>query len=329
MRTLVVNPPSKFGWLAFTMQSIIKIREIAKSVDIIHCHQKDFNAFAAYLIKKLYGIPYVITVYGFTQKKRTKRKLIYNLIYNNASGVIAVSEAAEAYCQDQGFQNIRHIPPIPNYKKCDKAKGILRDQHGISKDSTVLLFLARLRPAKRCEVLIKAFADLGNNFIRENNLILIIVGDGEEREKLKNLIKYSDASAYIKLIGKIPNDKFQGSVSEMFGLADLYVLPSLREGLPISLMEAMYSNLAVIGSDVRGINSLIENGQNGLLFPVDNVPKLTERIRELVIDTERREILAKNAGAFINNYYPHSKVIDEHLHFYQDVLGNKGLRHKI
>jgi glycosyltransferase involved in cell wall biosynthesis len=104
---------------------------------------------------------------------------------------------------------------------------------------------------------------------------------------------------------------------------DIFVLPSLKEGLGLSLIEAMASGLAVIGSDVGGIKSLIQDGNNGLLVkPADSV-SLSGGILELLGNAKKREYFGNNARDFISKNFSQEEMVTQTERVYLECASLK------
>ena len=118
--------------------------------------------------------------------------------------------------------------------------------------------LLRNRSKKGVKYLIETLNIIKN---KNKNIRLFIVGDGEEREYLEKLVKELTLEDYVRFIGKIPNER----VLEYMVASDIFILPSLSEGFPVTFLEAMASGLPIITTNVRGLSEIIIDGENGFL----------------------------------------------------------------
>ncbi len=155
--------------------------------------------------------------------------------------------------------------------------------------------VGRLNAQKNHALLIRAYAALGPGDDR-----LVIYGEGELREELEALVRSLGLEGRVLLSGlsdNIPRD---------LNSAKLFVLSSDYEGMPNALLEAMALGLPCISSDCPcgGPAEIIENGANGLLFPVGDEQALTEAIHELLGDDEKRDALAENARRTADDFRP-------------------------
>lgn len=142
-----------------------------------------------------------------------------------------------------------------------------RRELGISSSDIMLLSVGELNDNKNHEVVIRALAKL------ETKPYYIIVGKGDKEKYLKNLISKLNIQDRVKLVG------LRSDVIDLYDAADVFVLPSFREGLSVSLMEAMASGLPVVCSRIRGNIDLIDN-QGGFFFDPIDVETVLESIRK-------------------------------------------------
>ena len=147
---------------------------------------------------------------------------------------------------------------------------------GIKKDEKLLLSVGELIPRKNHESVIKAIGCLADSKVK-----YYICGRGELQEYLQKLIEKAGLQDRVKLLG------YRTDVSQLCDCADLFVFPSLQEGLPVALMEAVASKTPVICSNIRGNTELVEEGA---LFDPKDVPEIIEKIEEYLYEDKSREI---------------------------------------
>ena len=145
----------------------------------------------------------------------------------------------------------------------------LRKEIGIEKDNIVLTYVAELNKNKNQMLLIKTMEQL----IKESDKYrLILVGDGNKKQEYEQYITEHNLQEYIKILGR------REDVPQILKLTNIYVASSLREGLPVNIMEAMYMGLPVIATDNRGHRELVENGVNGFIVKNDKCMQLNNQI---------------------------------------------------
>ncbi len=108
---------------------------------------------------------------------------------------------------------------------------------------------------------------------------------------------------------------------EILKIADIYVIPSLFEGTSLSLLEAMFNGLPIIGSDARGINSMIVAGKNGVLFETGNATDLHTKVKTMLEHIDYYQHLGTQAAADYHLQWHHKHAIDEHLGIISQIAG--------
>jgi glycosyltransferase involved in cell wall biosynthesis len=146
---------------------------------------------------------------------------------------------------------------------------------------------------------------------------LIITGEGKMKKKLIKLTKKLGLEKNILFIPSVLDPR------EVLSLIDIFVIPSLDEGLGLSLMEAMACGLPTIGSEVGGIKDLIQHGVNGLLVEPADVKGLASAILELLKDREKAKVLGNNARNFIKEKFTLEKMVSETERTYLECLAAK------
>lgn len=225
--------------------------------------------------------------------KRHERFLLrwlVQLFYPRADLIVAVAEGIKRDLVENFKISAQKIAVI--YNPID-VQGIRRRAaepvlHPWLNNKEILLIVAvgRLVKLKGFELLIRAFARLSQKL----NARLIIIGEGEERQKLEQLIDSLGLSERVALLG------FQENPWKYMACVDLFVLSSLTEGLPNVIGEAMALGLPVLATDCSpGIREYLQDGQYGLLVPPGDVNALAQGLERLLTDSKLRQRLAQNA----------------------------------
>jgi glycosyltransferase involved in cell wall biosynthesis len=189
------------------------------------------------------------------------------------------------------------------YKICSKNKLRLlyngidysKYKYNLENKSDVLRIgvIANFYPTKGLAYLIKSLTQL-----KASGVKTLIIGEGKERSKLEQLVKDLDINNCI-LAGS-QSDPWQ--YFEQQGGIDIFVIPSVKEGVPYVLLEAMANSLAIIATKVGGIGEIIKDHQNGLLIPSKNTTKITQAIDSLIKNKNLREKLGNQAGQDVKKY---------------------------
>lgn len=175
-----------------------------------------------------------------------------------------------------------------------------------------IVIVASLVINKGHKYLIEAISKL---LQKDRDVNLVIVGDGPQRESLKNYAKKLNISRNIQFEGVIHN------VHDVLKKSDIFVLPSInREGLGISIIEAMSLGLPVIGSNIGGIPELIEDGVNGFIVPPRDSNALAEKLEVLIQDKDMRYRMGKKARQCFENGFNVVKMIRSIEKIYYKLL---------
>lgn len=165
-----------------------------------------------------------------------------------------------------------------NTKTLDE-KELIRDKFKIDKKDFVITFVGRIVKDKGINELIEAFINLSKKY---NNLKLLLVGDYEEH---LNPIK-KENKILIDSLDSIITVGFQNDIRDFLSITDLFVLPSYREGLPNSLIEAGSFGIPLLATNINGCNEIIDDGITGILVEKKSAKKLEEAIDKLLEDKE-------------------------------------------
>lgn len=174
------------------------------------------------------------------------------------------------------MKRLEYVPgvglDIDKFKLKDFDKVSYRKKLKLKENDFAILSIGELNKNKNHEIVIKALAKLANR-----NIHYFIAGEGNLRQYLISLSKRLNISNQVHLLG------FRVDIPELVNSVNLYILPSKREGLNVSLMEAMASGLPCLASDIRGNNDIL-NRQYEHLFSLDNLDDLNKKINNLMYD---------------------------------------------
>ena len=182
--------------------------------------------------------------------------------------------------------------------------------HG--RDWILLLSVGDLIKRKNHQAIISALPLLGESYQ------LVLCGYGPERQKLEQLARELGVSDNVTFLG------FRKDIPQIMKASDVFVFPSLQEGLPVSVMEAMASGLPVVASSIRGISpDLIEDGKTGILL-ADNAPAhIAQAIRRVTEDGSLRGSMVASAHEKVRTY-GFDFILEDMERIYADVLeGNR------
>lgn len=250
-------------------RGVKNVEDIIKnnSIDLIFCCTP-LGGYAGRILGKKYKIPVVYQVHGFHFYKGAPllNWLIYYPIEKRLSKytdiLITINEEDYNYAKKKfkKVHDLRYIPGIgvdrDNIATSRKNPQDLRNELGLSKDDYVIISVGYLNRNKNHKVVIDALSKINNPKIH-----YLIAGEGDEKEALLKQAKDNHLENNIHLLG------YRKDVYDLISSSDLFVLPSFREGLPVSVMEAMCLKTMVIASSIRGVNELLD--KNTLFNPKD------------------------------------------------------------
>lgn len=166
----------------------------------------------------------------------------------------------------------------------------LRAKHGIAADDYVICDVAVFELVKGHKELMHAFAKFA---ALVPNSKLVLLGDGKTKGEMQQLCATLGLQQRVIFLGFCPREVVQ----QWLAASDLFVCPSIREGLPYSLIEAMFAGKPVVSTDVGGIPELVEHGQNGLLVPPADVDALAAAMLQMQSDKKKASLMAENGRA--------------------------------
>jgi len=274
----------------------LKLMKLKREVDVVHVPYTSNSplVYPIVLAKIIADIHYIIYIMGGGMYP-WKPKTLQRSLFRHADAIVAVSETLSKEYEKRSGRRIKVIPPLIPFGKSKISKEQLRRKYGLSKDDKVVLSLGSIKRIKGSDTLLYAFLGLGRSYVEKYNLKLLYAGGGPMKPMLARKVKESNFDRHVRFLGVVPHKE----VRHIYRLADIYVIPSLFEGAPLSLLEAMFNGLPIIGADVDGINSLVKHEKNGLLFQRKNTEDLIGKIRQLV---ENNGLVARLADAAKEDY---------------------------
>lgn len=298
--------------LRANMIAVMK-KDALKNCDIIHVQGSPYGAF---LINS--GKPVITTVHttGLTEL-RHKKSIDYVaclpfefMTLRNSDALIAINDnIAEELKNFYKIKN-KEITIIHNGFELDEVNPRKGKEHSTK---IKLLSGGRLEKRKGFDILIKAMKIISE---LHNNVELKIFGEGPEHNRLIKLIQRLNISDKVTLTGFIQRDK----LIELYRCSDIFVLGSLYEGDPITLIEAMSAGLAVLSSKIPSVKNLVIDGQTGLLFNAGDPHDLASKLSELINNDDLRKYLMLNTRKYANQKANWKQIALETIKVYKTML---------
>lgn len=306
----------------FSPRTILRVRATVRAFrpDVVHTHQHSLR----YLLAATAGYSRAPrSVHTLHTPQAAQAGAIADLMHRCAfrRGVrpVAVANAiASVYEARYGY---RAIPTVPNGIDMQRfapdlhARAVWRAERGIPEDDVVIACVARLQPVKNHELLLRAFRLVVDSCERAR---LVLVGDGPLLTELCELARSLDL---------LPRVDFAGACADVERTlkgADIFTLSSKWEGHPLSLIEAMATELPAVVPRVGGIVDLIADGESGLLFAEGDCSALAAALLTLCRDAEQRRRIGSASRAAVADDCSVDAMVDRYIKIYVSTTGNGG-----
>jgi len=301
-----INPLDKF-------KTYRRLAEIVAEhqIEVIHAHHRTAGYFAELLCRRKH-IPYVVTVHDpwhSTPFKKSHGRVFRRLI--------AVSDYLQRLFIARFHVPSERIRTIHNGVDPSRFEGIahaeaarFRSAFSVGADEIVLSQISRISKAKGQFDLLHALRLLPPDL----RYRCLIVGEGKERASLERLAESLGLSRKVTFCG------YQSNIPVVLAATDVMLLPSHREPLGLSIIEAMLSNVPVIAANAGGVPEIITHGKDGLLFPAGDIPALARLIMQMVGDTSLRRQLAQAGHRTAIERFLVGRMIDETEAYYQRII---------
>lgn len=310
--------------ISFALGTLIKLLKLRRRFEIVHFYGASLPLLICLPLLKIMGKKIVAKTTGGRGGKEAGGledfflKPLLVAIFRYTDKFIAISDEINQRLLNEGYleERIVKIPNGVDTKIFSPLSGLkreqLRDKFGFS-GKQVFLYSGRLVKGKGLELLVKAMADV----VKINkDAMLVVIGSGNLEDNFKKMVNTSGLENCVRCEGVVEN------VCEYLNAADIFIFPSLREGMPNSLLEAMACGLPVIASRIGGVVDVVEDGKSGILFEAGDVSGLASAMIRFLKDTELRQRLGAEARKRIVDNFSIEKVADEYIKLYKKLIAN-------
>jgi glycosyltransferase involved in cell wall biosynthesis len=294
-------------------------RELAGSlrshhVDIAHSHEFSLAFYGAWAAR-LSTIPHIITIHGRGHYSTAmRRRLALRTAATASAATVTVSQALGAQLARDLFLPRRRIAFIPNGVGFSPAvQSTLRSELQIG-TRPLVVSVGSLYPVKGHRYLIEAAARLSSKY---PELQVAIAGRGQLRDELLELARSLGLQARIHLLG------LRTDIANVLAAADVFALPSLAEGLPLALLEAMLAELPIVASNVGEVGSVLAHGGAGLLVRPSDSGGLATSLDQLLSDPAAARQMAERAARRANADYRIERMTARYEALYRAVIGHQ------
>lgn len=296
--------------------------------DIVHCHTPVgayVGRLAARKARRRYGTKVIYTAHGFHFYDGAPW-LSWLLYYPAEQFLSKYTDAIVTINKEDTLRVERHftrvarrysLPGVGYDEERIKPDlshvATLRKELGILPGDFVLIYIANLIAGKNHDFLLSCMQQIVKKI---PCCKLLLCGDGSMKQHI------ADKVAELQLQQQVIFAGFKWSIGDYMALADVAVSASRREGLPLSIIEAMYDRLPIVATRIRGIKDLIDDGVNGLLYELDDEEGFCNHIISLYNNSQLRQSLSEHAVQGIERYSA-KEIVPQMLDIYNEILGTK------
>lgn len=314
----------------FSLRMLLELLRCAKDYDIFYVLPLwDFPALAGYVAARIHHKPYIICLQGTLYreaidiKSKNKKLIYYKLVarqyIKNATAVRYLTEDEKEYVINTfGLKNKAFVVPngidISLYRELPP-KGLFVKKNPILKNKRYILFLGRIHPIKGLNVLMEAFKRLSKLY---NDLMLVVAGPEDYSgygTHLKNILGSAELSEKVLFVGKLFGEE---KISVCLD-AEIFVLPSYSEGLPVAMLEAMACGLPVIASKKIRINKILKENRAAIVTDI-NPDSLFSAVQSLLADEQLRKEIGENGRRLVEKYYDIDKMAEALTEVFKELL---------
>lgn len=320
MANLKQNKLMYFQILPFMLLQLINIYKIVKKqkINIIHAHWLIPQALMAVIYKKLFNrrISILATIHGgdINNFNGFLGRLLIKYILKNIDSLTVVSEAIKQKILVLDFKKEIYVYPMgvdTELFSPDKKDESIRKKFNIA--GNFLLFVGSINERKGIRHLIEAMPLILKKFPGTK---LLVVGDGNLKNEMVELLRTLDVSDNVIFTGAIPHN----DLPPYFATADVFVLPSFSEGFGLVVAEALSSATIVITSDLKPINDIIIENKTGFYFQTIDKISISDKIIEVLNNLSNIEHIKKEGRTHIVNNFDWESVTNKYLKLFNKLL---------
>jgi glycosyltransferase involved in cell wall biosynthesis len=281
-------------------------------IDIAHSHEFSMAVYGAWA-SWLAGIPHLVTMHGSRYYAgRLRRRVALRSALGVSKRTIAVSTGlADSMSRELWIPRARIAMVANGVRRPPPANTTLRDELGLSADDRLLVAVGNLYPVKGHRHLVEAMALLAGS---HPTLHLAICGRGHLDEALLTQAREHGLASRVHLLG------LRSDVAAVVAAADIFVMPSLSEGLPLALLEAMVAGCAIVASAAGEMRAALDQGAAGVLVPPGDPRALGVAIDRLLNDRQLARTLGARAACKAAAEYDVSTMVRRYSSIYDLIL---------
>lgn len=231
---------------------------------------------------------------------------------------VVLNDGAQTVLERKGIENTEVVPNGVSVSEFEvEAAKVARVMEEYALGGIVVLFVGTITPQKGIDVLVEAATLVAERDVGAVNFLL--VGDDaldeNYAERVKDDVRTNGLGDTVEFAGYVPFEDLRA----LYAAADIFVLPSREEGMPMVLLEALAAGAPLVGTDVGGIPMLIEDGANGALVEPEDPEELADRILALADDSRKRRRMGERSREIAEARYGWDAIAERYLDVYEEV----------
>jgi len=328
---IAVGPEKGRGWLSGTLHELgferrtfslrravdpgcaLRMRNMLGELDldVVHSHEFTMAVYGAAACRAL-GLRHVITMHGSSEVfEALRRRIALRWAMRNSAAMVAVSQHARSYMVERlGRQADETMTVLNGILPLSGERERTREDLGLTDHDVLVLAVGNMRPRKGHLILLLALAELDRRGVGRS-VHLAVAGDGEERVRLQKFADECGLSSRVHLLG------LRRDIADLQAAADISAMPSFWEGLPLAVLEGMFSGNPIVGSRVGGIGEAVEPGVEGFLVEPGSVNHLAEALQPLIESPALRARMGAASLDRAHRDFHISLMADRYLRLYR------------
>jgi L-malate glycosyltransferase len=290
---------------------------------MVHAHQYTpffYGAVGRWLGRRT--LPVLFTEHGrhFPDVPRRRRMVANRFLLGRCDRVVGVGQAVRrALIENEGIAADRvgvvyNGIPLERFEEPPGTRAAVRAELGIEPDVFVAILVGRLDYLKDHATAIRAWHEVARE---RPDAVLLLVGEGPERAGIEAEIQSLGLGNRVRLLG------LRTDVPRLLAAADVGLLTSISEGIPLTLIEAMATGLPVVSTDVGGVREIVVEDETGLLAPAGNHEELARHLIALASDPDRRTALGRQGKKRAHAVFSERTMHEHYRQIYDDLLRSR------
>ncbi|MDB4876553.1 MAG: glycosyl transferase group 1 [Gemmatimonadetes bacterium] len=281
-----------------------------RKVDVVHTHEF-FTSVYGGAAARLLRTPHVITMHGGRYySSGAHRRAALRWSARGSRAVVGVSDATATELADQLGLARDRVQVVHNGVRPETGdRAPVRNELGVKDDELLVVAVGNLYPVKAHIVLLRALANMRANGAAPNWRVAI-AGRGGEEPALRAFVSEHQLEDHVHILG------YRSDIANILAASDVYAMPSLSEGLPMALIEAMFARRPVIASRTGGIPEVVTDGVDGLLVPPGDDAALADGLSRLFADAALRDRLATAGRGRAMDRFGVERMVDAYERLY-------------